>query len=357
MVFQQHAVLQANLDLPMDMCCGQMGTDSWKREDCEKFFKENMVIVCTAEILRGWLHHGFIAMDQINLLVFDEAHHAKKDHPYARIILDFYAESKKNGVTLLPKIFGMTASPVEAKTDVKKAASELEAMLHCEIATPKDKSSLQGYKVTSQQEHVVAYPALGSRFTTELYDKIHEKLKSNLVFRKPLLYAHNASKELGGWCADRLWSFCLGEDECQKLLAKTESRHHAVKTLEPLAILEEQKSQLEDARSIVKSHIFHSPCYNPALDTSPNLSSKVVLLIRYLRERFERPTDDKCIVFVRQRYTARLLTMLFSEPTIRTPYLKAGSLVCYQSHGPFACRYMGFTYCNRLALNGAMLLS
>ena len=306
-----------------------MGTDSWKREDCEKLFKKNMVIVCTAEILRGWLHHGFISVDQINLLIFDEAHHAKKDHPYARIILDFYAESKKSGLVVLPKIFGMTASPVDAKTDVKKAASELEGMLHCEIATPKDKNSLHGYgRVTSTQELFAKYPALGARFKTELYKKIHERLKTNIVFRKPLLYAYEASRELGGWCADLIWTFCLSEDECKKLLAKTERQHHAGKVLEPLAFLEAHKSQLEEARNLVKSHLLDPPCYDPASDFSSNLSSKVVMLVRYLKERFERSTDDKCIVFVRQRYTARLLTKLFSHPSIRTPYLNVGSLVC-----------------------------
>ena len=47
-------------------------------------------------------------MDRINLLVFDEAHHAKKDHAYARIIKDFYVPLPK---FQRPKVFGMTASP------------------------------------------------------------------------------------------------------------------------------------------------------------------------------------------------------------------------------------------------------
>jgi endoribonuclease Dicer len=318
----------------MDMCCGDMGTDSWNRDVCEKFFAGNMVIVCTAEILRGWLHHGFISLDRINLLVFDEAHHAKKDHPYARIILDFYVKNKENVSTALPKIFGMTASPVDARTDVRKAASELETMLQCEIATLKDKNSLQGYRVRSYQELISKYPALGPRFETQLYGKIQERLKTNIIFRKPLLYAYEASRELGAWCADLIWSFCLSEDECKKLLAKTERQHHAGLVPEPLALLEGHKSQLEDAQNIVKSHIFDPPFYDASSDFSPNLSSKVVLLVRFLKERFERPTDDKCIVFVKQRYTARLLTKLFSYPTIKTPHLKVGSLVCHPLFQP-----------------------
>lgn len=48
-----------------------------------------MVIVCTAEILYQCLMHSFISIDQINLLIFDEAHHAKKNHAYARSVLEY----------------------------------------------------------------------------------------------------------------------------------------------------------------------------------------------------------------------------------------------------------------------------
>ena len=50
----------------------------------DDYFAKRMVIVCTGEILNQCLLNGFINMSQINILVFDEAHHAKKDHPYAR---------------------------------------------------------------------------------------------------------------------------------------------------------------------------------------------------------------------------------------------------------------------------------
>lgn len=45
-----------------------------------------MVIVCTAEILHQCLLNAHIQMEQINLLIFDEAHHTKKDHVYARFV-------------------------------------------------------------------------------------------------------------------------------------------------------------------------------------------------------------------------------------------------------------------------------
>jgi endoribonuclease Dicer len=326
LVFQQHAVLKANLDQPMDMFCGDMGVDLWNQKIWEKHFNDNMVIVCTAEVLRQCLHHSFISIDQINLLIFDEAHHAKKDHAYARIIKDFYA-SKDIDKSLCPRIFGMTASPVDTRVDVRKAAAQLEGLLHCEIATAKD-GLLDPYKITSQQELLAKYSALGPKVETPLYKAMYEIFKTNPIFNKPLLYSHDASRELGTGCSDQIWSFCLGEEESKKLLAKTERAYHAKRVSGPLEILEKDKSQLRNAQELVKSWIFDHPHFDGS-SSSRNLSSKVVLLIQYLRERFERKTDDKAIVFVRQRYTARLLADLFSHSNIRTPHIRVGILVSY----------------------------
>lgn len=84
LVFQQSAVLECNLDARVARFCGAMGTDLWAKETWDKHFKENQVIVCTAEVLLQCLMHSFISISRINLLVFDEAHHAKKNHAYAR---------------------------------------------------------------------------------------------------------------------------------------------------------------------------------------------------------------------------------------------------------------------------------
>lgn len=59
-------------------------------------------------------------MRQINLLIFDEAHHAKKSHAYSQIIKDFYLKEQDHSQR--PRVFGMTASPVDAKVDVVRAA-------------------------------------------------------------------------------------------------------------------------------------------------------------------------------------------------------------------------------------------
>ena len=84
LVYQQFAVLEHNLDQPIDRFCGEMNIDSWDKGAWAVHFEKNMAIVCTADVLYNCLSRGFITIERINLLIFDEAHHTKKNHAYAR---------------------------------------------------------------------------------------------------------------------------------------------------------------------------------------------------------------------------------------------------------------------------------
>jgi endoribonuclease Dicer len=70
---------------------GSMGLDLWSKEIWDRTLSESMIVVCTAYILDQCILNSYIRMENINLLIFDEAHHAKKDHAYARSVYhDFY---------------------------------------------------------------------------------------------------------------------------------------------------------------------------------------------------------------------------------------------------------------------------
>ncbi|KAF3938040.1 hypothetical protein ABW19_dt0201019 [Dactylella cylindrospora] len=119
LVFQQAAVLECNLDAEIGKYCGEMGADLWTREQWQEKTKTDKVFVATADIIFNCLTHSFLSMSDFSLLIFDECHHTKKQHAYARIMREFYEpEPAQNR----PRIFGMTASPVDARVDVVKAA-------------------------------------------------------------------------------------------------------------------------------------------------------------------------------------------------------------------------------------------
>lgn len=88
--FQQHHVFQHNLEHPIAKAHGDMPDMANTKGYWDGLLSEKMAIIVKAQILLHGLNNGIINIRQINILVFHEAHHAKKDHPYARIIKNHY---------------------------------------------------------------------------------------------------------------------------------------------------------------------------------------------------------------------------------------------------------------------------
>ncbi|KRZ27865.1 Endoribonuclease Dicer, partial [Trichinella pseudospiralis] len=132
LVKQQAEHIRINTNLKVGEFYGALGVDCWSAEIWMSFFDRFHVLVMTAEILRNILSHGFIKFDILNLIVFDECHHAAKQHPY-RKIMELYKlcyNNNSNGVQ--PRILGLTASVMNRKGDencLQKAIRSLETTL------------------------------------------------------------------------------------------------------------------------------------------------------------------------------------------------------------------------------------
>ncbi|KAI1108951.1 hypothetical protein F5Y14DRAFT_55076 [Nemania sp. NC0429] len=322
LVHQQYRVLEANLDFPMDAFTGDSIRPIYTIEFWKQLCDEKTVVVCTAEVLRQCLSYSFISMDQINLLIFDEAHHAKKNHPYARIIKDFYATLEKDD-SKRPRILGMTASPVDAKTDVHVAAAQLEGLLHCEIATVDDPTVFSRAAICKPTEDFVEYHNIDIPFETALWQTLHRMVGRNPAFTKIFTFSRECTTELGRWAADRVWQLWLTKEEADKIEAKTEREFGRMELLQPLAMLETERESIDAVRGayqLMKDHIFHEL----ELDRF-HLSHKLIKLIEHLNNNFD-PKLDKCVVFAEQRLTVALLADVFQQPTLSRRGYIAGTL-------------------------------
>ncbi|CAK7220492.1 Dicer-like protein 1 [Sporothrix bragantina] len=343
LVFQQHAVLECNLSQSVAKFSGDKSDMRWSSKDFwDGTLKDHMVIVCTADILLKCLHHSYIRMDQINLLIFDEAHHTKKNHSYARIIKDFYQDQRGKDGSRLPKIFGMTASPVDARTNVTQAAQELEALLHSEIATIAHGSLL--YDISKpKKERVVHYHMALRQHETELMQRLRQLVGNHKLFARNFQYAHENLEMLGPWMIDRFWQILFRTEELAKQEAKAEMERLPSKNedtnpasssppkdeADEVYRFDDEPVQynsnvvaVRDASRFVKLYRFVPP-------TMSLLSNKVQRLYDALFDEFTRSSGLKtrCIVFVEQRYTATLLADLFQQETMKIPNLKTGVLV------------------------------
>ena len=89
----------------------QWRNDRWKTE-----FDDADVLVFTPDVFRYILDRAYVRMKDLNVIVFDEAHHTRGSHAYKVIMSVHYATSPPSE---RPKIFGMTASPLFAKENVE----------------------------------------------------------------------------------------------------------------------------------------------------------------------------------------------------------------------------------------------
>lgn len=322
-----------------------MGHDLRTIEAWEKLFRMDKydVIVSTAQVILEALIHGFIKLDEINLIVFDEAHHAYKEDTYARIMRNHYFQADAPS---RPKIFGMTASPLKADGKFQSAVAELEQILDAKIFT----ASLALRKeleiiVGPTEEHVVEYKQNDQELKQgKLRQLIEEKCRHLNQIEKPLDRMSFNDVEYGPLVSDLAW---LGSsDEFQGRMFRKLEQAVALDTEFDLLSAEwirskgmelmkqsttdegERKKKLKYINdAAVNSAILDVvKNYPPIPDTltidSTNATPKILKLIEVLEACGSNPVLRQyfCgIMFVQRQQTAIALTELLK----RIPSLKA----------------------------------
>ena len=77
------------------------------------------ILMATSQVIRNDAVNGIIALEDVALLIFDEAHHATGNHPYAQVG-DLFLNANPDGNTL-----GATASPGTTKASILEVAKRL----------------------------------------------------------------------------------------------------------------------------------------------------------------------------------------------------------------------------------------
>lgn len=192
-------------------------------------------------------------------------------------------------------------------------------MLHCQIITTSD-LSLVRVSVSRPNESVAEYSPLTYPYETPLHSAMKARFGEVEALTKVFSFTREAASQLGEWCADQVWYLALAEDDFMKVERKAERLFLKDKENSPISILDAELKLLREAKEFINQWTFPSPSC-----MGNSLSPKVLLLQRYLELIYEKPTDARCIIFVKRRYTARVLALLFSR--IGTAHLRLGSLI------------------------------
>lgn len=144
---QQYDVLKRLLTCDVDFISGGKEPDKWTNPLVWKQITAlNQVIVSTHQVLLDALRHAYLNLGtDIAMIIFDEAHHALRGHPYNRIMREFYDPLPFG---LRPHIMGLTASPMDVEI--------LERNLMCRaLTTRQNEDELKTFVFPPVFKHVV----------------------------------------------------------------------------------------------------------------------------------------------------------------------------------------------------------
>jgi endoribonuclease Dicer len=102
------------------------------------------IMVMTCQIFLNLLLHGYVQLPDVNLLIFDECHHAVNDQPMRQIMQQFEHCPRE----LQPRILGLTATLLNGNCKAGRVEEEvcaLEKTFLSKVATCKDAPLLERY--------------------------------------------------------------------------------------------------------------------------------------------------------------------------------------------------------------------
>ncbi|XP_022729085.1 dicer-like protein 4 isoform X2 [Durio zibethinus] len=337
LVQQQGRVIEDSLDFKVGTYCGNC-RHLKNHHDWEREIEQYEVLVMTPQILLRSLYHCFIRMDLIALLIFDECHHAqiKSNHPYAEIMKVFY---DKATASMLPRIFGMTASPVVGKdassrVNLPKSINSLENLLDAKVYSVGDKEELESF-IASPVVRVYDYGPVnfGPSSSYVIYCSKLEEIKrqciSALGRKNGDFQSVRNTKKLLNRMHDNI-IFCLENlglwgalQACQLLLTGNNSERNEL--VEDEGILSDDS--VCDRYLAQAADIFASDCRRDG--TAHDLSDVEILKEPFFSKKLLRLTgilstfrlqpnmkcvpNMKCIIFVNRIVTARSLSYILQK--------------------------------------------
>ncbi|XP_031388051.1 endoribonuclease Dicer homolog 2 isoform X2 [Punica granatum] len=331
LVSQQAEVLKMHTDLKVGMYWGEMGVDFWNAALWRQEIEKHEVLVMTPAILLHVLRHRFFKMEMIKVLIFDECQHASGKHPYACIMTEFYHHYLKSPNYEVPRILGMTASPIKTKggqseSEYWQKLQCLETLMNSKIYTCESESVLANYvpfstiKYKSYQKMGIPRGLLAQ--LGALLMRLKEKHKGEVArydleksaadstcksieqIYSTLMYC---LEELGLWLAWKAADFLTRQEVEDLLWGKLDLtgekilRHFCSEVFQELTTFVDSDAQwaIADDNKL-------------KVATGYLASSRVVTLIESLLE-YSHIKAIRCIIFVERIITASVLHSLLNE--------------------------------------------
>ncbi|XP_014473379.1 PREDICTED: endoribonuclease Dicer [Dinoponera quadriceps] len=175
LVRQQAEYIKRHTCLTCKGYSGDMKVDVWKEDRWKLEFDEIQVLVMTAQILVDIITRGYMKLDRINLIIFDECHRAVYNHPMRQIMQLFENYPKEQQ----PRTLAMSATLLNSniKSDkIQSTIKDLEVTFQAKIATVQSVECIQEY-CTNPKENIIKYDTyVASALAVDVNDIIEESV-------------------------------------------------------------------------------------------------------------------------------------------------------------------------------------
>ncbi|XP_044009238.1 endoribonuclease Dicer-like [Aphidius gifuensis] len=323
LVEQQSIYISKYTDLTCQGYSGDMSVVHWSKNQWFDEFEKNQVLVMTAQIFVDILQHSFMSLKQVNLIIFDECHHAVKDHPMRQIMKEFEHYEKHEQ----PKVLGLSATLLNSNVkeyNINETIEFVETTFHSKVITIDSMVSVIGYaRVTEKQ---VFYDDSLTNCNSSLFMNIFKDMTEILqVTHLQTPNCNQASSVIFQPKSTnrRLMSIVLSAQEHYNTMGLYGGS--TVLLLHLIQLLSMEKNKTDSDTSSVIAYLItkitvlrklmefqmdekiYSTNYQRITDNS---SDKLIQLLSLLKEYWiNRDVNKKfcCIIFVARRFTAKVL--------------------------------------------------
>jgi len=299
----------------------QLFTGSVNPNERKKIWQTANMIFSTPQCIANDLRHGLYDLENVCLLVEDEAHRCLKNYDY-NYIAQKYMEQAKN-----PRIIGLTASPGSETSKIKEICKNL-SIEEVEIRTresPDVKNYLQDLEF---KKITIDFPEDFAEIRNSM-KKIFERYIENLRMKNVLFGAPTKvalillQKKISGILARNSGNF--GYYSVASSCAQAIKIQHALELIETQTLegfhtyLKKLFEEAEKKKSRGVVSLVSNPEFIFAFNRTNELLArkiehpKVLILVDLIKSEIEKNEKAKIIVFSQFRETASLLSKNLNE--------------------------------------------
>ncbi|MBN1160233.1 MAG: DEAD/DEAH box helicase [Candidatus Diapherotrites archaeon] len=289
-----------------------------------EIWKNSKVIVATPQTIERALASRRLTLDNVSLVIFDEAHRAVKNYAYTTIANEYMAQAKE------PRILGLTASPGGTSEKINDVCRNL-FIDNIEIRT-KDDFDVRPYVQETDIEWVkVDLPEEFANIKNLLDELLRDKIQrlKELGYMKSTPYINKRDLlQIQGIIRHDINSFGRNKPEAfggASAVASAMKIYHAIELLETQGIsalnayLERMKKEAYGRSSKSVKIIMADTRMVKAFGITAIMKQrgfehpKLEKLRDIISEQFKNKPDSKVIVFTHFRDSATLVTNALSE--------------------------------------------